>query len=236
MLLGGGLLSLATLRHCFVHPGQLLLQPPVCRVRVDADGQHGAVWAQLRRGVLLLHLLHDFKSAEQAGGGEAFDAVLTWSCQGPAETHEDSGQLLGQDPGFGTKVFFVISAGMDYEFFVHRFSLLHFFFLGITRYLLQYKFYWKKNKTFSRNKSEVALVKHLIVFDFSFVQWPFFVDLVFFNRMQKWVIMSQMFDHVSLLWHFNDKECWDKSMIRQWGGELFYKTLVTKQDPVWLDC
>lgn len=75
------------LLHHFVCPGGILVHSLIRGVWVDPQCQPGAVWAQLRRGVCFLLLLHDFKSAEQERGREAFDVegALIWGCRGQSE-------------------------------------------------------------------------------------------------------------------------------------------------------
>ena len=102
-------------RYRFVRPGRLLLQPPVCCIRVDAQREPGAVRAQLRRGVLLLLVLHDLQPAEQTRRRKAFDDVLIWGRQGPAEAQEQwrwTEQDICKDSGW-------IVAGGSIAFFHH---------------------------------------------------------------------------------------------------------------------
>lgn len=130
------ILNLKPFRHRFVCPGRVLLRSCVSYIWVDAQRQPGALWAQLYRGVLLLLVLHAFKSIEQTRGRKAFDDkyVLIWGCQGPAEAHEqgegtewdiykDSGWTVAR----GRIMVFLHFAGMDLYSFMdydHFYSTL----------------------------------------------------------------------------------------------------------------
>lgn len=83
------ILDLNPFRYGFFCPGGVLLRSPVGYIWMDAQLQPGAVWVELRRGVLVLLVLHALKLVEQTRGRKAFDvdSVLICGCQGPGAAH-----------------------------------------------------------------------------------------------------------------------------------------------------